>query len=245
MDERTPYANARYGKEWDPTRHYQNADVATDYDRARFSSVAGRLFNFFDKRALRRALVGLPPGSRIADVPCGTGRLAEVLLESGFTVHGIDIASAMLDVARARLGHFGDRFTAEVSDIGATTAGRRRFHAVLSARFLMHFPLAEQAAMIAAMAAMADARLILTQGITTPFQRLRRAVKRRLGLFQNPAAFPVTNAEMAAMLEAAGWREIRRHRVLPVLSEATVIVAAPLKRSLSMTGSTAAMGSDR
>ena len=38
----------------------------------------------------------LPPGARVLDVPCGTGRIAVPLAERGFTVAGLDISEAVL-----------------------------------------------------------------------------------------------------------------------------------------------------
>jgi SAM-dependent methyltransferase len=43
----------------------------------------------------------LPPGGRVLDVPCGTGRHAELLAAQGFTVAGLDISERVLEVARA------------------------------------------------------------------------------------------------------------------------------------------------
>jgi SAM-dependent methyltransferase len=43
----------------------------------------------------------LPPGGRILDVPCGTGRHSEPLAGRGFTVAGLDISERVLEVARA------------------------------------------------------------------------------------------------------------------------------------------------
>jgi SAM-dependent methyltransferase len=48
-------------------------------------------------RALR-----LPPGARILDVACGTGRHAGALARRGYRVVGIDLSPAMLDEARRR-----------------------------------------------------------------------------------------------------------------------------------------------
>ncbi|MDE2229134.1 MAG: methyltransferase domain-containing protein [Alphaproteobacteria bacterium] len=216
-----------YGKAWDPTRHYQDAAVAANYDRARFSSLSGRLFNFLDRRAVRRALVDLSAGSTVADMPCGTGRLAEVALALGFAVHGVDIAPAMLAVARQRLAPFGDRFTVETADIRDRDQ-THRFDAVLSARFLMHFPPDEQRTLVGAMARVAHRRLVLTHGIDTPLHRLRRALKRATGLFENPAVFPLSETQLADILASAGFREVRRHRIVPLVSEAVVIVAEPI-----------------
>jgi SAM-dependent methyltransferase len=217
----------RHHRDWDPAQHYQDGDVAESYDRERFSGLAGSVFNHLDKRAVRSALADLAPGSVIADIPCGTGRLAEVALELGHRVCGIDISPAMLEIARNRLERFGARFTAQIGDIRALPSAGRKFDAVLSARFLMHFPLDEQRKLIAGLARLARRRLVLTQGIDTPWHRLRRDLKSRFKYFRIPAPFPVSPDELAAMLRAAGFVERRRHYVLPLLSESLAIVAEP------------------
>ncbi len=49
-------------------------------------------------------LLGLPAGSRILDVPCGQGRHAHLLAETGFDVDGLDYSKTLLDRAKQR-GH--------------------------------------------------------------------------------------------------------------------------------------------
>ena len=72
--------------EWNPTTHYKDIAVAERYDRERFSRLSGRVFNALEKRAVRRAFRSVDRSSVIADLPCGTGRLAETL-EPGSCVH--------------------------------------------------------------------------------------------------------------------------------------------------------------
>jgi len=47
-------------------------------------------------------LLGLPSGSRILDVPCGQGRHAHLLAETGFDVDALDYSEDLLAVARKR-----------------------------------------------------------------------------------------------------------------------------------------------
>jgi SAM-dependent methyltransferase len=47
------------------------------------------------------AALGLEPGSRVLDVPCGTGRIAIQLAARGFDVVGLDITERFLDEGRA------------------------------------------------------------------------------------------------------------------------------------------------
>lgn len=46
--------------------------------------------------------MGLPVGARVLDVPCGQGRHAHLLAESGLDVDGLDYSSELLTVARKR-----------------------------------------------------------------------------------------------------------------------------------------------
>ncbi|BAL94630.1 class I SAM-dependent methyltransferase [Rubrivivax gelatinosus] len=56
---------------------------------------------------LAQLLDGLPPGARVLDLGCGSGRpMAEAVAERGLRVTGVDQSASMLALARARLpGH--------------------------------------------------------------------------------------------------------------------------------------------
>lgn len=214
----------RYGKDWNPAAYYKNEDIAGNYDRERFTSLAGRVFNALEKRLVRKAFAGIAAGARVGDVPCGTGRLAEVLLEQGFEVTGVDISAQMLATARARLAAFGDRFHTQVADAKALAQAGIGFDAVLCARVLMHFPLDEQIEFLRGVVAATKGRVVITQGIDTPYQRLRRGIKRLLRN-QNPASFPLRPRDVDRLLRETGLKEIRRYYVLPIVSEAFILVA--------------------
>lgn len=213
-----------YKKGWNPREYYQSASVAGSYDTERFSSVAGRLLNWLERRLVRNAFRDIPQPATIADIPCGTGRLAEALLDSGFAVTGMDISPFMLDQAKLRLERFGSRFQTEVHDARTLRGTPPRFAGVLCARVLMHFPLEEQVEFLRAAASLATGRVVFTQGIDSGFHRLRRKVKRLLGN-QAPAAYPLTWRDLDRLIEASGLRLIRRHWLLPLISESVVVVA--------------------
>lgn len=215
-----------YGKDWNPADHYKSVAVAEAYDRSRFQGLAGRLFNAIEKREVRRAFASVPRGATIGDVPCGTGRLAEALLQAGHTVLGIDISPQMLATAARRLERFGSRFETKECDARALSQSGQKLDAALCARVLMHFPLNEQIQFLRNIAAVTSSRVVFTQGLDTPYQRLRRRAKRILGR-QNPAVFPVTRAQLTALINGAGLRLIEVRRLLPLLSESMVVITEP------------------
>jgi 2-polyprenyl-3-methyl-5-hydroxy-6-metoxy-1,4-benzoquinol methylase len=212
---------------WDPTTHYKDTEVAERYDRERFTSPAGRAFNTLEKSCLRRACRDLSRTATFVDVPCGTGRLAEVLLEQGFHVTGVDISAAMLDVAKRKLGHYNERFETKVANVAdLADAEPKQYDVALCARVLMHFPLAEQVAFLKSVARLARRRVIFNQSLSSPYHRFRRRVKKLIGN-QPPAAYSITERELATLLDGAHLREVRRVRPLPLVSEAIYVVAEP------------------
>ncbi len=86
----------RRPKEW--WQSYFDAQYLLEYEPifslARDRSDVGRLV----------AILGLPAGERVLDVPCGQGRHAHLLAEAGFDVTGLDYSTHLLDIARERGG---------------------------------------------------------------------------------------------------------------------------------------------
>jgi demethylmenaquinone methyltransferase / 2-methoxy-6-polyprenyl-1,4-benzoquinol methylase len=61
--------------------------------------------------------VGLPPGSTVLDVACGTGDLCRALVGSGHRAVGVDLSAGMLAAARADAGFVrGDALALPVRD---------------------------------------------------------------------------------------------------------------------------------
>jgi len=213
--------------DWNPITHYQDVAVAERYDRERFTSLTGRAFDALEKAYIAKAFARFPRTSRIVDVPCGTGRIAEVLLDMGFQVDGVDISQPMLYVAQRKLARFGDRFRSVVADVREYGRSmQKRFDVALCARVLMHFPLEEQIEFLRSVALLARKGVVLTQSLSTPYQRSRRRVKRLIG---NPpsAAFPITNSGLSTLLDGAGLREVKRLRPNRLVTEEIIVIAEP------------------
>ena len=213
--------------DWDAKEHYKEHQVAAGYDAARFSSIPGRVFNGWEKRVIAKCFASVPKGKVLVDMPCGTGRLAEPLLDIGYRVHGMDISAEMLGVAQQRLARFGDRFTHEVADAQQVQATAVRYDGALCARVLMHFPLQEQISFLAGVARLSGGVVVINHSFDSPYQRFRRRIKRMLG-HRPSARWPVNNGEIRQLLQGAGLREVERFRLFPLISEAIYIVAEKL-----------------
>lgn len=113
-----------------------------DDAREYFDRVAGQwddMRRAFFGEGVRQAAIGaagVRPGMVVADVGTGTGFLAELALDAGATVIGIDNSEGMLDQVRTRFA--GRPFEARVGDTAALPLRAGEVDAVLANMVLHH-----------------------------------------------------------------------------------------------------------
>ena len=127
-------------KNYEAKDHYQDPQVARQYDDERFQSWHGRMSHQIEKGALERMLDKYckEPGN-VLDLPCGTGRLLDVFIDRGFQVTGGDISAEMLAVAR---GKFQARPEArfEIANVEVLPFPDLSFDYLTSYRLICHLP---------------------------------------------------------------------------------------------------------
>lgn len=102
----------------------KNIWMAGDYDR--FSRyMEGDARDFYER-------LNLPPGSQLLDVGCGSGQLALMAAKDGLEVTGVDIASNLVERARARAAAEGLRARFEEADAEALPFEDETFDVVAS-----------------------------------------------------------------------------------------------------------------
>lgn len=131
------------------------ADVVPDPDgirdvyetqAERFDSQRSRVL--FEARWLARFAACLPNGGRVLDLGCGGGEpIARWFIAEGFKVTGVDFATAMLDIARARWPE-GDWRQADMREFDL----KERFDGLVAWNSFFHLTPAEQQGCIARMA---------------------------------------------------------------------------------------------
>lgn len=84
-----------------------------------------------DIRFVRDCAASLPPGARVLELGCGTGRLLQPLLETGASVVGIDAEPAMLKVASERLATHGEKLELLQGDMSRFEVAGNPFDLVL------------------------------------------------------------------------------------------------------------------
>ena len=94
--------------------------------------------------------LAIPPGSRVLDIACGTGNTALPLARSGCIVTGVDIATNLLEQARARAAAEGLSITFDEGDAEALPYADSSFDAVTTMFGAMFAPRPELVASEAA-----------------------------------------------------------------------------------------------
>ena len=75
--------------------------VATSYD-SWYQTPMGRVYDRLEKRGVEQLLPGPGTGREMLEVGTGTGHWSSYFSERGFTVTGVDISPAMVNVARGK-----------------------------------------------------------------------------------------------------------------------------------------------
>jgi SAM-dependent methyltransferase len=208
---------------FDPRTEYQDKQTAEEYDERRFSNLAGRLFQWCEKKVLERALGMLSPGSLLLDAPCGTGRLIPLYLRNGFKVVGVDISGEMVQVARHRTENWNGNASFSRMDFVDVSLSTCSVDAVLSIRFLPHFSPYERIRILREFSRVARHQVIISLSVSNGWMRFRRTIKDWLG-HDKPVRNPVTVEAMRAELRQAGLREVKRFWTVPILSEQIIVV---------------------
>jgi ubiquinone/menaquinone biosynthesis C-methylase UbiE len=208
---------------FDPQTHYQNEGVAHSYDRERFSSLAGRIFQSAELKTLAKLVRHLPAHASLLDVPCGTGRITEVLLGWGFRVTAADISQEMIEVARSRVAAVDAKLPVSRGSAAALPFAADSFDAVLSIRFLPHIAGEQRRIMLKEMARVSRKWVFFSNSFSSGWYRGRRSLKRRLG-HQAPTRYPVTESEIREDLRYAGLEETARFWTFRFVSEELLLL---------------------
>ncbi len=208
---------------FDPRTHYQDARVAAAYDRERFGSLPGRVFETAERLALYRAVRGLGKGAAALDAPCGTGRVSELMLEWGFRITGMDVSQEMLGVSRRRLSEWNGSVSLCRGDLNALPFPDRSFDVAMCIRCLPHFPPGDRRQMLRELARVSRRWVLISLSVSNRWHRARRAFKRWL---RNPAPtrHPVTPQAIRDDLTFAGLRAVKRCWTFPLLSEELLLL---------------------
>ncbi len=205
---------------------YRSRAVVDKYDRERFKNLKGSITNRLELRLVGEALKssGILPPARLLDVPCGTGRLTEYLLEKGYRVRGADISPEMVRYTNQRLGDRSaeDLRRARVENAENLSFPDAAFEATVSLRLFGHTPPEIRSRILGELKRVSADCLILAYYDRLSLAGIIRKVRRgKGGITWNP----VNISEIRRELDQAGLK-IRKVSYLARGLAETMVVAA-------------------
>ena len=205
--------------------HYQDPGVVASYDELRFGGRRGRRSTRRKWSAIRRTLGPELAGiGAVLDLPCGTGRFTELLLQGGRRVVSADRSLPMLRAARERTGA-GTQSTV-CCDAERLPFADRSFDLVLSIRFLFHVPRGLRADILREMARVSRAWVVVDVRHRYSLATFSKRWRARL-LGRAPPSRRSSLAEIDADLREAGLALRKRVWLAPGLSEKMLLFCEP------------------
>ncbi|MER8742243.1 class I SAM-dependent methyltransferase [Mesorhizobium sp. M1004] len=202
---------------------YQNPSFASRYldgyaGRLKLSTLASYVIARREQNCIAKALERCSPlPARVLDIPCGTGKLAEVLGRHDCQVLAADISIEMMALAKtAYESQSGFRGFIRC-DVTQLPFGDESFDTVICLRLMHLIPPHLRRDIINELARVASRRLIVSYGLASRFQRIRLRLRKMItGKMSapHPVNFNVARQDFAeARLSLVG-----SFSVLPILS---------------------------
>jgi len=193
---------------YDAKGHYQQEGIASSYDAERFRGARGAFVDWLERRLLDQAMDGLASGSRVLDLPVGTGRMSRYLESKGHEVVGSDISLAMMQVA----GELSGGRAALVRGDGETLPfADNSFDVAVCFRLLVHLPEEARLSVLREMARVARTRVI---AVYQPHRMALWWLFYGLLLRRQLPRYFVPPNRLSAEFATAGLRVVRSHTLL-------------------------------
>jgi ubiquinone/menaquinone biosynthesis C-methylase UbiE len=170
---------------------YQDKIYAAGYEKTRFQGICGRFRNWNTKRVISKLIRVTGRKGLALDIPCGTGRLSHLILESGYKWIGGDISLEMMMESRKRMDGFEDSFWNIRLDAEAMAFKDNSIDCIFSIRFIYHIPVEIRHRMLQEMRRVTKKWLIIDYNYPNRFKNMarrigslfgERRIKRRISL---------------------------------------------------------------
>jgi ubiquinone/menaquinone biosynthesis C-methylase UbiE len=210
-------------------RHYQDEDVARSYHAQFAAGMSLRRLSHVlvakaEQRTVRRLLeVVRSEVTRVADIPCGSGKLVPVFRGLSMPLVGGDVSAAMMRIARAGARSEGGQSAFVQLDITHLPFREAAFDAVVCLRLLHRVPDEVKTNALQELFRVTRRYAVVSYGVTTLWHSLRQRIRRVLG--SGPTIpYPMPRRMVENWFRTLGWSLVKRVNPLPILSAEEVVL---------------------
>lgn len=200
---------------------YKKAEVADEYDMKRFSSVKGRLTDKLEKYWIKKALKVANVQGRVLDLPCGTGRMTEMLLRMGHIVTAGDISERMMNHAKERIKSYADRVQFQKCDLEDIKFGENVFDLILTVRLLHHIPESIHNKVLQQLYRTTKKWVIISFSNKYTLQSIKRDI---ISIFTNTDRYSIAPSSFKREVNEAGFKIVKYYPIMPIISESVFVL---------------------
>lgn len=202
-------------------KRYQDPNVADNYDDRRFSSRKGQMTDKKEKQNILKALRRADISGHVLDVPCGTGRMTELLLQQGLRVTAGDISDEMMDHAQQRAEKYGNQVDFVKCDIENLQFPDAAFELILTIRLLHHIPPELHPGILRELHRVTREWVIITYSNKYSLQNLRRNIRSLVTKFPR---YSISPSLFKREVAEAGFDIVEYLPMMPVVSESITVL---------------------
>jgi len=203
-------------------KKYKNQEEAISYDDLRFTSLKGRLMDYFEKRSIIKCLNSIGQVESIIDIPAGTGRITKLLINFANKIIAADISDDMLQIAKLKFQNNSNISFIEI-DAEKMQLPDNYVECITCVRLMGHVPPDIRIKMLSEMARVSSNWVIVTFYFSNIINDLKRSIKRKLTNNKAPW-YPTTHKELMKQINSAKFDVEEKHYVLPMLSESVTFL---------------------
>jgi len=187
---------------------YKNTDYARSYDYTRYhEDKHKRRRDINTQRAITQALGRLTDCKLVLDMPCGTGRLARLVRDAGFSYVGCDLSREMLGICLEKASP-GPDLQLVAGDGESLPFGDNSVDCILCVRFLNLIPPEPRLRILKEFNRAASQYLVIASGYFGRARPVADALSRVFAwLFPKIASRHREHAALRNELYEAGWDE--------------------------------------
>ncbi len=209
------------GNKYEGKYRYQSASIADEYEKRRFSTLKGRLTDKLEKYCIRKALSIASPIVSILEVPCGTGRITEMLLESDYRVMAVDISEKMMKHAKERNKKSRKKVSFEIGDIEGLKYDENSFDLILTIRLLHHIPVALHKKVFQQLHRTTRKWVLISFSNRYTVQSIRRDI---VAYFKKGKRYSIAPSLFKKEVRENGFRIVKYSPIMPILSESVIVL---------------------
>jgi len=165
-----------------------------------------------EKKAIHRCLDIVDkssPTSVVLDLPCGTGRITELLLRRGYSVIAGDVSREMIDVAERRLSGIGrTEPDFREMDIYDLQYDANTFDCVTCIRLFQHLTSKERIKALKELARVSKRYVIVNATYTSTYYGMIRFIRKALGRYA--PRYTMSKSEMIEELSIANLNTVSK-----------------------------------